>query len=150
MRTSRFSGGNWAREGERLGDVLDSTFMVDLLRSDPDAKTRAKELDAGREAKLLSTPVLYEIASGLLYTRSRSEAAAFQRLSANYTIVPFDEPSAIKAAEIRAELMKLGKVKSHVDTMIAGIAAAGRHILVSRDEDFQVISGALGLQIESY
>lgn len=133
-----------------MGYVLDSSFMVDLIRSDPDAKRRAKELDAGREPKLLSTPVLYEIASGLLYTRSRSEAAAFQRLSANYTIVPFDELSAIRAAEIRAELMKLGKVKSHVDTMIAGIAAAGRHTLVSRDGDFQVISEALGLAVEPY
>jgi len=133
-----------------LGYVLDSSFVVDLIRSDPDAKRRAKELDARREPKLLSTPVLYEIASGLLYTRSRSEAAAFQRLSANYTIVPFDELSAIRAAEIRAELMRLGKVKSHVDTMIAGIAAAGRHTLVSRDEDFRAISDALGLAVEPY
>lgn len=124
--------------------------MVDLLRSNPDAKRRAKDLDARREPKLLSTPVLYEIASGLLYTRSRSEAASFQRLSANYPIVPFDELSAMRAAEIRAELMKLGKVKSHVDTMIAGIAAAGRHTLVSRDADFQVISEAVGLAIEPY
>lgn len=93
---------------------------------------------------------MYEIASGLLYTRSRSEAAAFQRLSANYTVVPFDEPSAMKAAEIRAELMKLGRVKSHVDTMIAGIASAGRHTLVSRDEDFQAISEAVGLAVEAY
>ena len=133
-----------------MGYVLDSSFVVDLIRSDPDAKRRAKELDARREPKLLSTPVLYEIASGLLYTRSRSEAAAFQRLSANYTIVPFDELSAIRAAEIRAELMRLGKVKSHVDTMIAGIAAAGRHTLVSRDEDFRAISDALGLAVEPY
>lgn len=107
-------------------------------------------MDARREPTLLSTPVLYEIASGLLYTRSPSESAAFLRLSANYTIVPFDEVSALKAAEIRAELMKLGRVKSHVDTMIAAIAAAGRHIVVSRDADFRVISGALGLQVESY
>ena len=133
-----------------MGFVLDTTFIVDLIRSDPDAKRRAKELDARREPKLLSTPVLYEIASGLLYTRSRSEAAAFQRLSANYTVVPFDEPSAMKAAEIRAELMKLGRIKSHVDTMIAGIASAGRHTLVSRDQDFQAISEAMGLAVEAY
>ncbi len=130
--------------------MLDSSFMVDLIRSDPDAKRKAKALDARREPKLLSTPVLYGIASGLLCTRSRSEAAAFQRLSANYTIVSFDELSAIRAAEIRAELMKLGKVKSHVDTMIAGIAAAGRHTLVSRDTDFASIAAVVGLAVESY
>ncbi len=133
-----------------MGYVLDSSFLVDLIRSDPRAKRRARELDARREPKLLSTPVLYEIASGLLYTRSRSEAAAFQRLAANYTIVPFDEASAIRAAEIRAELMKLGKVKSHVDTMIAGVAASGRHTLVSRDRDFRTISEAVELAVEPY
>ena len=133
-----------------MGYVLDSAFVVDLLRSDQAAKKLAKELDARREPKLLTTPVLYEISSGLLHTRSRSEAAAFQRLAANYAIVPFDESSATRAAEIRAELMRLGKVKCHVDTMIAGIAAAGRHVLVSRDHDFQAMSGAIGLQIESY
>lgn len=130
--------------------MIDSTFVIDLLRSDSGAKKKARELDARREPKLLSTPVLYEVVSGLLHTRSRSEAIGFQRLAANYSIVPFDETSAMKAAEIRAELMNLGRVKSHVDTMLAGIAAAGRHTLVSRDADFRAISGATGLPVESY
>lgn len=133
-----------------MGYVIDSTFVIDLLRSDSGAKKKARELDARREPKLLSTPVLYEVVSGLLHTRSRSEAIGFQRLAANYSIVPFDETSAMKAAEIRAELMNLGRVKSHVDTMLAGIAAAGRHTLVSRDADFRAISGATGLPVESY
>ncbi len=133
-----------------MGFVLDSTFLVDLLRSDAGAKKKARELDARREPKIMSTPVLYEIMSGLLFKRSRSEAAEFQRLSAEYPVVPFDEAASMKAAEIRAELMRLGKVKSHVDTMIAGTAVAGRHVLISRDTDFVAIGRVVGLLVESY
>ena len=86
----------------------------------------------------------------MLFTRSRSEAARFQQLAAHYVRAPFDEPAAAKAAEIRAELLRLGRVKSHVDTMIAGIASEGRHTLLSRDRDFAQIGPAVGLLVESY
>lgn len=56
----------------------------------------------------------------------------------------------MKAAEIRAELMRLGRVKSHVDVMIAGVAAAAGHTLVTRDHDFQDIAQAVGLVLEGY
>jgi len=98
----------------------------------------------------MTTPVLYEVLAGLLFTRSRSEAAAFQQLSAGYVLAPFDEASASAAAEIRAELMRLGRVKSHVDTMIAGIASAGRHTLITRDSDLAEIHQAVGLLVEPY
>jgi predicted nucleic acid-binding protein len=133
-----------------VGYVLDTAFLVDLLRADPAAKKKARELDASREPKIMTTPVLYEILAGLLFTRSRSEAAAFQQLSAGYVLAPFDETSASKAAEIRAELMRLGRVKSHVDTMIAGIASAGRHTMITRDSDFAEIRAAMGLLVEPY
>ena len=99
---------------------------------------------------MLSTPVLYEITSGLLYTRSRSEASAFRSLASRFAVLPFDEASATKAAEIRAELMRLGRAKSHVDVMIAGVAAAAGHTLVTRDRDFQDIAEAVGLVLEGY
>jgi predicted nucleic acid-binding protein len=133
-----------------VGYVLDTAFLVDLLRSEPDARKKARELDARREPKILATPVLYEVLAGLLFTRSRSEAAAFGQMAAGYARAPFDEEAASHAAEIRAELMRLGRVKSHVDTMIAGIASRGRHTLVSRDADFAEIGRAVGLLVESY
>lgn len=133
-----------------MGYVLDSTFVVDLLRSDPEAERKAKWLDARKEPKLLSAPVVYEVAAGFLFARSRSETAMFRRMASRYPVVPFDEASALKAADIRAELLRLGRVKSHVDTMIAGIAAAGGHVLVSRDRDFEAISASVDLDLESY
>lgn len=61
-----------------MGITVDSNFIIDMIKSDPGALAKTKELDERREVKLFSTPVFYEVSSGLLYTRSRSEAAALQ------------------------------------------------------------------------
>jgi len=133
-----------------MGVTVDTNFIIDVLRADAAALAKSREIDGRPQAKFLSTPVLYEFTSGLLYTRSRSEAGAFRTLATRFAILPFDEPAAAKAAEIRAELMRLGRLKSHVDVMIAGVAAAGGHTLVTRDRDFQDIAQAVGLAVESY
>ncbi|TLZ66619.1 MAG: type II toxin-antitoxin system VapC family toxin [Methanobacteriota archaeon] len=133
-----------------MGVTVDTNFIIDVLRADAAAIAKSRELDTRPETKHLSTPVLYEITSGLLYTRSRSEAGAFRTLASRFSILPFDEPAATRAAEIRAELMRLGRLKSHVDVMIAGVAAAGGHALVTRDRDFLDIAEAVGLIVETY
>ena len=133
-----------------MGITVDSNFIIHILQSDPAALAKAKQVDDGGQAKFLSTPVLYEISAGLLFTGSRTEATAFHALSSRFASLPFDESAALKAAEIRAELLHLGRVKSHVDIMIAGIALQGSHVLVTRDRDFKEISGTVGLDVESY
>jgi len=130
--------------------MVDSTFVIDVLRSDPAALQKSRDLDARPDAKVLSTPVVYEITAGLLYTRSRSEATAFRALASRFVILPFDEPAAARAAEVRAELMRLGRAKSHVDVMIAGVASAGGHVLITRDSDFRDIANVVGLAVEAY
>ncbi|TLZ72217.1 MAG: type II toxin-antitoxin system VapC family toxin [Methanobacteriota archaeon] len=133
-----------------MGVMVDSTFVIDVLRSDPAALQKSRDLDARPDAKVLSTPVVYEITAGLLYTRSRSEATAFRALASRFVILPFDEPAAARAAEVRAELMRLGRAKSHVDVMIAGVASAGGHVLITRDSDFRDIANVVGLAVEAY
>lgn len=133
-----------------MGITVDTAFVIDVLRSEPAALAKARELDGRRETKCIATPVIYEVSAGLLFTRSRSEAAAFRELASRFQIAPLDEPSAMKAAEIQAELMRLGKRKAHTDVMIAGIAANGGHTLVTRDRDFADVAGAVGLLVEPY
>jgi predicted nucleic acid-binding protein len=87
---------------------------MDVLRADRGAVAKARTIDARGEAKFLMTPVLNEISAGLLFARSRSEAAAFRAFASRITVLPFDEASALKAAEMRAELMRLGRAKGHL------------------------------------
>ncbi len=129
---------------------MDTSYVIDVLLGDEGALARSEELDRRREAKFLSTPVLYEVSAGLLHRRSRSETAAFRVLASSFVVLPFDEPSAMKAAEIRTELLRMGRVKGHVDVMIVGIAAAGGHTLITRDRDFHEIAETVMLSVESY
>ena len=133
-----------------MGITVDTSYVVDYLREDEGALTKSEELDRRKEPKFLSTPVLYEISAGLLHRRSRSETAAFRALASSFVLLPFDETAAVLAAEVRAELLRLGRVKGNVDVMIAGIAAAGGHSLITRDEDFLAIAETITLSLESY
>ncbi len=133
-----------------MGVTVDTNFIIHILRSDPAALAKAKEIENRGEPKFLSTPVLYEISAGLLFTSSRTEATAFRSLSSRFGSLPFDEPAARKAAEIRAELLRMGRAKSHVDIMIAGIALEGSHVLITRDRDFKDIAETVGLNVEAY
>jgi len=133
-----------------LGVTVDTNFIIHILRSDLSALAKAKEVEDRGEAKFLSTLVLYEISAGLLFTRSRTEAASFRALASRFGSLPFDEHAALKAADIRAELMRMGRAKSHVDIMIAGIALEGSHVLITRDRDFKDIAGTVGLNVEAY
>lgn len=133
-----------------MGITFDTNFIIDLLRSHRLAVAKAKEIETRGDTRFLTAPVLYEITAGLLFARSRSEAAAFHAFASRLTVLPFDESSSVKAAEIRAEFMRLGRPMGHLDTMIAGIVIQGGHALVTRDRDLMDISQAVGLTVEGY
>lgn len=133
-----------------MGITFDASFVIDVIRRERAAVAKAKELQTSREVQVLTAPVLYEVSTGLLFTRSRSDAAAFRGFAARFSVLPFDEAAAMKAAEIQAELMRRGTAKAHIDVMIAGIAAQGGHTLVTRDADFASIGTVVGLPVEPY
>ena len=133
-----------------MGVTLDSTFLIDLLDEDQGAVEKANDLHEGRHPLFIGTPVLYEVTTGILFRGSRQEAEVFARLAFRFTVLPFDEPSARKAAEIQADMLRAGRPKQHTDVMVAAIAAAGGHSLVTRDRDFEDIAAVIGLSVESY
>jgi predicted nucleic acid-binding protein len=149
-RISRLRSCGRRFDGEPVGITFDTNFIIDLLRSDRLAVGKAKEIETRGDIRFLTAPVLYEITAGLLFARSRSEATVFRAFASRLTVLPFDESSSMKAAEIRAELMRLGRPKGHLDTMIAGIVIQGGHTLVTRDRDLADISQAVGLSVERY
>jgi predicted nucleic acid-binding protein len=133
-----------------VGVVVDSTLFVDLARRRPEAIRKAEELDARRELTFIPTPVAYELVYGILRSRSRTQAALFQRWASQFQIAALDLVSAERAAVVKVELSRLGKIKGVVDVLTAGIALAGNHTLVSRDRDFLEIANAVGLSLDPY
>lgn len=133
-----------------MGYVLDTCFLIDLVRGHEAAVQKATEIEDTRASKFLCTPVLFEMMTGLLYRRSNTEANRFRRAVSSLIVLPFDEHAARTAAEIQAELMRLGRRSADADIMIAGIAAHHGHILITRDENLANIELGIGLDVEGY
>jgi predicted nucleic acid-binding protein len=133
-----------------VGIVLDTTFLIDLTADEPAARAAAEDLDARHVAAYVPTPALYEILAGLHYRGSRSHERLVRARLESFPLLSFTHREAERAAEIRAELMALGRPKAHTDVMIAGIAVAHGHDLITRDADFATIAEAVGFKVHAY
>lgn len=133
-----------------MGVALDSTLFIDLARRRPAALRKMEELESRSEIKVIPTPVAYEVLSGILETKSRTQASLFRGWVSRFHVAELDLASAEQSAAIRVELSRLGRIKGAGDILAAGIALAGGHSLVTRDSDFAAISEATGLVIEGY
>ena len=133
-----------------MGVAVDSTLFIDLARRRPAAVRKMEELDSRPDVKVIPTPVAYEILYGILESRSRTQAALFRGWVSHFQVAGLDLVASDRAATIRAELGRLGRLKGTADILTAGIALAGGHTLVTRDADFRQIADATGLLVESY
>lgn len=133
-----------------MGFTLDSSALIDVLRGDAKALRATDELERGGQILVLSTVAAFEVLSGVEYTRSRLERMRLETLLSRYRIEPFDQASAQRAAELRAELQREGRSPGAPDVMIAGQALAGSHTLVTRDRVLANAAGSAGLKVVLY
>jgi len=130
---------------------LDTAFLVDILRNIPAAIEKLRELEA--EGPLFTTEVVaYELYHGIQHLgrkRRDAEAARIEEVLAQPDVLPFDRPSAIRAAELSGELRRRGQTVGLVDLLIASTALAhGSEALVTRDAaDFRRVPG---IRVETY
>jgi len=133
-----------------MGVVVDSSYVIDLLGGQSAAKAKAAELDQSGATIILPTIVLFEVLTGLQHAHSKTAAARFRDFAHACVIEACDEHAAQAAADIMVELLRTGHRKGGADVMIAGMAHAAGHRLISRDADFAAIAQATGLLIETY
>ncbi|MGB6501068.1 MAG: type II toxin-antitoxin system VapC family toxin [Thermoplasmata archaeon] len=133
-----------------MGVAIDSTFFIDFSRRLPAATRKLEELEGRADSIVLPTPVIYEVLTGILRARSKTQATRFRGYVTKFQVAPLDLGAAERAAEVQTELLSLGRIKGAADILTAGIALSGGHSLVTRDKDFYYIAEATGLHIESY
>jgi len=125
--------------------VLDTNTLIYFFKS------------AGGVAQhLLATPpkdvaipalVLYELEVGIAKSsQSSRRRAQLDELAAAVSVLPFDQPAARSAAEIRAKLERQGKgigpAVCTFDTLIAGTALANGGVLVTHNtKEFSRVAG---------
>jgi len=128
-----------------MGVTLDTSVLVDLLRSDRRTLSEIDRLESKGLVPVLSTVAVFEVLSGVEFTKSRSERARIEILLRQIPLESFDLDSARRSAEIRAELQRIGQSPGAPDVMIAGHALAAGLTLVTRDRALASAGTSLGL-----
>ena len=125
--------------------LLDTSFLIDLLRQRRNAIDKAVEL-VNRD-KLATTYVnIYELLIGVYSKKDANyekKLKTVENLTEKIDILTLEKASAIKSAKIGGELMLKGQIIGDTDNMIAGIALSNRiNIIVTRDKGhFERIKG---------
>jgi predicted nucleic acid-binding protein len=113
--------------------ILDSTFLIDVLRKrDP-----APQLLMDLEKEGISTTAV----SAMELWQHAGQQRAVQELLQSIVVLPFDEKAAKIAGELRQHMAAKGASIATQDGMIAAICLSTGETLVTRDADFAKIPG---------
>lgn len=127
--------------------ILDTTFLIDLLRNEKSAAAKARELDAAN-APILTTAVnVFELWQGIGIKNKERRERILELLS-SLSLLDLDFKSAKRAGEIYSKLRNKGKAIDPEDSMIAGIALQHGETILTRDVSH--FGRIPGLRLEAY
>lgn len=119
--------------------ILDTSFIVDVIRGSPPALNLREELEGGSEAIRVPTPVLYELWEGI--ERSRyppREIEAVEETLRSYPILDLKPDHAKRAGQISGALARRGLRMGDADILIAGMGVVeGETVLTRNAKDFE-------------
>lgn len=113
---------------------LDTSFIVDFLRGNHDAKRVLDELVASAETTTIAAPTIMELrASIALNERNTHEQHLLYKIKASSVILHLDDASATRAGDTEAALILAGDVIPPVDIMIGAIALENNETVLTRN-----------------
>jgi len=127
---------------------LDSTFIIDYLRGEPQALEKAAEY--GEEELVTTTVNCFEALSGIIGSNAGQRGQdSFAGLIASIRVLDLDYRAAHEGAGIFSGLAGIGKRIEASDCMVAGamISNGCRKILTRNKKHFSRISG---IEVETY
>lgn len=130
--------------------ILDSTYVFDLMASDPDAFQKGVDLVEQGEVQWLPTPVVAEAYYGAATARSSTSQSEVRNRLLGYPRIEVDDEIARVAGTLLAEADDAGGGDGGVgpnDAYIAAMAdVLSDSVLTENVTDFE----ALGVLVESY
>ena len=123
--------------------IVDTCFLIDLMKGDPDAGEITKHHNPLRTTSVSSAEFLY----GAKKSGKKKVYDVSEKFLGFFPILSFDAESAIIYADIASSLSGSGRHISTFDELIAAIALRHDEPLVTRDRHFSAIDG---LEIISY
>lgn len=129
--------------------MLDTTFLVDLLRKDRAAKERLQDLQDARALLKVPTTAIYELWEGAERSRNpHQEMADAQRILDGCMVLPLEARHAMRAGRLSGALALRGEVLDDVDLLIAGTAIEEDEAVLTRNvRDFRRVPD---LRVETY
>ncbi len=122
--------------------VLDTSFLVDILRNAPRAVELLVEIEGKEPAFLVAAPTIMELWEGALDSKvQEKEKARVDALLASVNVLHLDVRAAKRAAELDFELSAKGTPLELSDIMIAAIAMANGETVVTKDSDYARVPG---------
>jgi len=123
--------------------IVDTCFLIDLMKGDPDAEAAARLHAALKTTSISSAEFLY----GAKQSGKKNMCDLSEKFLRFFPVLPFDAESAVIYADIASSLSGSGRHISTFDELIAAIALRHDEPLVTRDRHFSAIEG---LEIISY
>ncbi|MFO7836647.1 MAG: type II toxin-antitoxin system VapC family toxin [Candidatus Thorarchaeota archaeon] len=129
--------------------LLDTSFIIDLLRGEKPAIDKIKELEAASIATNISAPSVFELFVGVaLTTKPQSEKRRITEILDSWATMPLDTESAGLGGRIHGQLIREGQMIDPEDSMTAGIALHNNETLLTKNlSHFQRIPD---LDVEEY
>ena len=122
--------------------MLDTDILSEFLRGNPKIIASVEEYLNEYAFINLSIITYYEILNGLLYKDAKKQLAKFEAFVKLGKVFPLTIRTAKISAGIQAGLRKKGIQIGHTDTLIAGIAMAGKlQLITNNTEHFKRIKG---------
>jgi tRNA(fMet)-specific endonuclease VapC len=122
--------------------ILDTSFLVDLMRGRKEALKTLSELEE-KSAPLCTTPITaLELYRGaFLSANPERSLAAAKKLLASLVVLPLDDEACIVFGALSARLRSEGKRIGDFDEVIAAIALDSIREIVTRDVHFREVAG---------
>jgi predicted nucleic acid-binding protein len=115
--------------------MLDSTFVIDLMRGDPAARRRLGKIYEDGDEPYLNDVVLCEVRTGLL----PKDVEHFEQTVRYLAFVQPGAEVATRAGEWRADARRLGRALSLGDALIASAAQSLKAAVLTRNvSDFRL------------
>ena len=129
--------------------ILETSFLIDMMKGQPEVAALVKEIDRSGETVYLPSPALFELWLGAgRSSRSRKEIQKIESLVESFDVLVLTDEDAREAGLMQARLSKTGRGMGTVDVLLAGMARQRGESLVTGDRDFSAVSREV--QLRSY